>query len=87
LTVRAALRRMAVGSPNRGTAARGNMLAIDYIASAVAWVVGAWLLGVTAGKRGYDPVVWGVFSLVVSPVVGVVLLDLVTPKRGPRAGS
>ncbi len=65
----------------------GNILAITYIAFAVAWVVGAWLVGVTAGKRGYSPVLWGVFSLFVSPVVGVVLLALITPKRGPWAGS
>ena len=65
----------------------GNILAIDYIAFAVAWILGAWLVGVTADKRGYSPVVWGVFSLFVSPVVGVVLLALVTPRRGPRAGS
>jgi uncharacterized membrane protein YhdT len=66
----------------------GNIVvAVIYIAFAVAWVVGAWLVGVTAGKRGYNPVVWGVFSLFVSPVVGVVLLALITPRRGPRAGS
>jgi len=65
----------------------GYILTIDYIVFAVAWVVGAWLVGVTAGKRGYSPVVWGLFSLFVSPVVGVVLLTLVTPRRGPRAGS
>ncbi len=66
----------------------GNIaVAAVYIAFAVAWVIGAWLVGVTAGRRGYSPVVWGVFSLVVSPVVGVVLLALVTPRRGPRAGS
>jgi len=66
----------------------GNIaVAAVYIAFAVAWVIGAWLVGVTAGKRGYSPVVWGVFSLFVSPVVGVVLLALVTPRRGPRAGS
>jgi uncharacterized membrane protein YhdT len=66
----------------------GNIVvAVIYIAFAVAWVVGAWLVGVTAGTRGYNPVVWGVFSLFVSPVVGVVLLALITPRRGPRAGS
>jgi hypothetical protein len=66
----------------------GNIaVAAVYIAFAVAWVIGAWLVGVTAGRRGYSPVVWGVFSLFVSPVVGVVLLALVTPRRGPRAGS
>lgn len=64
-----------------------NTLAILYIPFAVAWVVGAWLVGVTAGRRGYSPVVWGVFSLFVSPVVGMILLALVTPGRGPRAGS
>jgi urea transporter len=58
-----------------------------YIALAVAWVVGASLVGVTAGKRGYNPVLWGVVSLFVSPVVGMVLLALITPSRGPRAGS
>lgn len=35
-----------------------SMLAIDYMAFAVAWVVGAWLVGVTAGKRGFSPVPW-----------------------------
>jgi len=65
-----------------------NMVgAAIYIAFAVAWVVGAWLVGVTAGKRGYSPVLWGVVSLFVSPVVGMVLLALITPSRGPRAGS
>ena len=64
-----------------------NMLAIIYIAFAVAWVVGAWLVGVTAGRRGYSSLVWGVSSLLVSPVLGMVLLALVTPRRGPRAGS
>ena len=56
-----------------------TMLAIDYLAFWVAWVVGAWLVGVTAGKRGYSPVIWGVVSLFVSPVVGMVLLALITP--------
>jgi len=87
LTEDAARQRMAVGSPSSGTATIENMLAIDYMAFAVAWVVGAWLVGVIAGKRGYSPMVWGVFSLFVSPVVGVVLLALVTPRRGPRAGA
>lgn len=66
----------------------GNiMVAAVYVAFAVAWVVGAWLVGVTAGNRGFNPVLWSVFSLFVSPVVGMVLLALVTPSRGPRAGS
>jgi uncharacterized membrane protein YhdT len=65
-----------------------NMVgAAIYLAFAVAWVVGAWLVGVTAGKRGYNPVLWGVVSLFVSPVVGMVLLALITPSRGPRARS
>jgi hypothetical protein len=65
-----------------------NMVgAAIYIAFVVAWVAGAWLVGVTAGKRGYNPVLWGVVSLFVSPVVGMVLLALITPSRGPRAGS
>jgi uncharacterized membrane protein YhdT len=50
----------------------------------VAWVVGAWLVGVTAGHRGYKPLVWGLASLVISPFVGIVLLELVTPRDGPR---
>ena len=66
----------------------GNIAAgAVYVVFAVAWVIGAWLVGVTAGKRGYSPVMWGVFSLFVSPVVGIVLLALITPTRGPRAGS
>jgi uncharacterized membrane protein YhdT len=65
-----------------------NMVgAAIYIAFAVAWVVGAWLVGVTAGRRGYNLVLWGVVSLFVSPLVGMVLLALITPSRGPRAGS
>jgi len=65
-----------------------NMVgAAIYLAFAVAWVVGAWLVGVTAGKRGYNAVLWGVVSLFVSPVVGMVLLALITPSRGPRARS
>lgn len=63
-----------------------NTLAILYIAFAVAWVVGAWLVGMTAVRRGYSPVVWAVFSLFVSPVVGMILLALVTPRRGPLSG-
>ncbi len=66
----------------------GNIVvAVVYIAFAVAWVVGSWLVGVTAGKRGFNAVLWGVFSLFVSPVLGIVLLALITPTRGPRAGS
>ena len=50
----------------------------------VAWVVGAMLVGVTAGHRGFNPLVWGLASLVISPYVGIVLLTLVTPRNGPR---
>jgi uncharacterized membrane protein YhdT len=50
----------------------------------VAWVVGAGLVGVTAGHRGFKPLVWGLASLVISPFVGIVLLTLVTPRTGPR---
>lgn len=53
----------------------------------VAWVVGAWLVGVTAGNRGFKPVVWGLAALVISPLVGIVLLELVTPRTGPRPRS
>jgi uncharacterized membrane protein YhdT len=50
----------------------------------VAWVVGAYLVGVTAGHRDFNPVVWGLVSLVISPFIGMVLLALVTPRSGPR---
>lgn len=50
----------------------------------VAWVVGAWLVGVTAGHRGFNSLVWGLVSLVISPFIGIVLLTLVTPRTGPR---
>ena len=49
-----------------------------------AWVVGAYLVGVTAGHRGFNPLAWGLVSLVISPFVGIVLLALVTPRAGPR---
>jgi uncharacterized membrane protein YhdT len=50
----------------------------------VAWVVGAWLVGVTASHRGFKPLAWGLAALVISPFVGIVLLNLVTPRAGPR---
>lgn len=62
-----------------------NIAAITFLLFAVAWVMGAWLVGVTAGKRGYTPVFWGLFALLVSPIAGAVLLLLVTPRRGPGA--
>jgi hypothetical protein len=31
-------------------------------------------------------VVWGLVSLFVSPLVGMVLLALITPRSGPRSG-
>ena len=57
---------------------------ITRIAFVVAWVVGAYLVGVTAGRRGFQPLAWGLVSLVVSPVVGIVALTLITPTSGPR---
>ncbi len=50
----------------------------------VAWVVGAYLVGVIAGHRGFSPLVWGLVSLVISPFIGLILLTLVTPRSGPR---
>ena len=50
----------------------------------LAWVVGAYLVGVTAGHRGFNPAVWGLVSLAISPFIGIVLLTLVTPGTGPR---
>jgi uncharacterized membrane protein YhdT len=50
----------------------------------LAWVVGAYLVCVTAGHRGFNPLVWGLVSLAISPFVGIVLLTLVTPRTGPR---
>jgi hypothetical protein len=43
-----------------------------------------WLVGVTAGHRGFNPLVSGLMSLVISPFIGIVLLTLVTPRTGPR---
>ncbi len=57
---------------------------LTRIALVVAWVVGAYLVGVTAGRRGLQPLAWGLVSLVVSPVIGIVALTLVTPGTGPR---
>jgi uncharacterized membrane protein YhdT len=57
---------------------------ITRIAFVVAWVIGAYLVGIAAGRRGFEPLAWGLVSLVVSPVVGVVALTLVTPRSGPR---
>jgi uncharacterized membrane protein YhdT len=48
------------------------------------WLAGAYLVGVTAGHRGFSPLAWGLVSLLISPYVGVVLLALVTPRTGPR---
>jgi hypothetical protein len=62
-----------------------NFAAITYLLFAVVWVMGAWMVGVTAGKRGYNPVFWGLFALLVSPIAGAALLVLVTPRRGPGA--
>ena len=50
----------------------------------VAWVIGAGLVGVTAGHRGFHPLAWGLVSMIVSPFVGIVLLTLITPRAGPR---
>jgi hypothetical protein len=50
----------------------------------LAWVVGGWLVGVTARHRGFVPLPWALVSLVISPFVGIVLLTLVTPRTGPR---
>ena len=58
---------------------------VTRIAFVVAWVVGAYLVGVTAGRRGFQPLAWGLVSLIVSPVIGIVALTLVTPRSGPRA--
>ena len=57
---------------------------VTRIAFAVAWIVGAYLVGIAAGRRGFQPLAWGLVSLVVSPVVGMVALTLVTPWSGPR---
>ena len=61
-----------------------TLYTIDRIAFVVAWVVGAYQVGVVAGRRGFQPVAWGLVSLLVSPVVGIVALTLITPRRGPR---
>jgi hypothetical protein len=60
---------------------------LDIAAFMVAWVIGAALVGVAAGRRGFLPLAWGLASLVVSPVVGFVLLTLVTPRHNQRPRS
>jgi uncharacterized membrane protein YhdT len=61
-----------------------TLYALTIVVFFLAWVVGAYLVGVTAGHRGFNPVVWGLVSLVISPFIGIVLLALVTPRTGPR---
>lgn len=61
-----------------------TLYSLTMAAFMVAWVVGAWLVGVTAGHRGFKPLVWGLASLLISPLVAIVLLELVTPRAGPR---
>lgn len=69
---------------DRGRSMADTLYLITRIAFVVAWVVGAYLVGVTAGRRGFQPLAWGLVSLVVSPVVGIVALTLITPRSGPR---
>ena len=61
-----------------------TLYTITRIAFVMAWIVGAYLVGVAAGRRGFQPLAWGLVSLIVSPVVGIVALTLVTPRSGPR---
>lgn len=57
---------------------------IDVIALGIGWLVGAWLVGAAAGRRGFRMVLWGVAALVISPVLAIILLLLVTPAEHPR---
>lgn len=50
----------------------------------VLWCALAGLVGLSAGRRGYNAFVWFLASLLISPIAGLVLLVLVTPSGGPR---
>lgn len=47
-----------------------------------AWVVLAGTVALLAGRRGYNPNIWVLVGLVASPVVTLILLALITPRRG-----
>ena len=80
----AAGRRWGPSSRTGGHAMADTLYFITRIAFVVAWVIGAYLVGVTTGRRGFQPLAWGLVSLVLSPVIGFVALTLVTPGSGPR---
>lgn len=52
---------------------------------ATVWIVVAGTVALVAGRRGYNPFVWFVVGLVASPVVTLLLLALITPRRGRPA--
>ncbi|MBF6605910.1 MAG: hypothetical protein IVW53_10055 [Chloroflexi bacterium] len=55
-----------------------------FLLVSVVWIVCAGWVALTAGKRGYNPFVWFLIGLVVSPLLTLVLLALITPRRGPH---
>jgi hypothetical protein len=46
------------------------------------WIVVAGTVALLAARRGYNPFLWFVVGLVASPAVTLVLLALITPRRG-----
>jgi len=48
----------------------------------VVWIGFAGAVALAAGRRGYNQYVWFFGCLVLSPLVGFVLLALLTPRRG-----
>jgi hypothetical protein len=49
---------------------------------ASAWIALAGLVALAAGRRGYNPYVWFLGCIVLSPVVGFALLALLSFMRG-----
>ena len=51
----------------------------------ILWIGLAGAVAITAGRRGYNQYIWFLGCMVLSPLVGFVLLALLTPGRGgPR---
>ena len=51
---------------------------------AAVWISFAGTVALVAGRRGYNQFVWFFFSLLTSPLAGLVLLLLITPRQGPH---
>ena len=46
------------------------------------WIGLAGAVAIAAGRRGYNQYIWFLGCLVLSPLIGFVLLALLTPGRG-----